>query len=115
MVEQVFPTVCEEPAAHEIPGAVLPVPPKPLLRNMGRAGSVVYLIDMLVRKEVEFRLGDELTYFVLPRKMMGYFNGQERTITYYRDLFKQAGWKLSAVHYDPASVIRLQKVVAIPI
>ena len=49
MVEQVFSTVCEEPAAHEIPGAVLPVPPKPLLRNMGRAGSVVYLVDVLVR------------------------------------------------------------------
>ena len=52
---------------------------------------------------------------VLPRKMMGYFNGQERTITYYRDLLRQAGWKIIAVHYDAASVIRFQKVVAIPI
>jgi hypothetical protein len=50
MVEQVFSTVCDEPAAHEIQGAVLPVPPKPLLRNMGRASSGVYLIDVLVRK-----------------------------------------------------------------
>lgn len=48
-------------------------------------------------------------------KMMGYYNGQERTITIFRDLFKQAGWKLSAVHYDALSVIRFQKVVAVPI
>jgi hypothetical protein len=64
---------------------------------------------------MEFRLCDELTFFALPPKMMGYFNGQERTITYFRDLFKQAGWKLSAVHYDAASVVRFQKVVAVPI
>src|SRR6266849_10345502 len=37
--------------------------------------------------------------------MMGCYNGQERTITYFRDLFKQAGWKLSSVHYDAASVL----------
>jgi hypothetical protein len=94
MVEQVFSTVCDEPAAREIPGAELPTSPKPLLRNMGRAGSMVYNIDIL---------------------MMGYFNGQERTITYFRDLLKQAGWKLSTVHYDVPSVVRMQKVVAIPI
>ncbi|KAI0278930.1 S-adenosyl-L-methionine-dependent methyltransferase [Russula aff. rugulosa BPL654] len=94
MVEQVFSTVCDEPAAHEIPGAELPAPPKPLLRNMGRAGTAVYLVDML---------------------MMGCVNGQERTITYFRDLFKQAGWKLSSVHYDAGSLIRFQKVVAVPI
>ncbi|KAI0266044.1 S-adenosyl-L-methionine-dependent methyltransferase, partial [Russula aff. rugulosa BPL654] len=94
LVEQVFSTVCDEPAAHEIPGAELPVPPKPLLRNMGRAGSVVYLVDML---------------------MMSSCNGQERTITYFRDLLKQAGWKLSSIHYDTASVVRYQKVVAVPI
>ena len=52
VVEQVFSTVCDEPAAHEIPGAELPAPPKPLLRNMGRAGSVAYHIDALVRKRI---------------------------------------------------------------
>jgi O-methyltransferase domain len=49
IAEQVFSTVCGEPAAQEIPGAELPVPPKPLLRNMGRAASLVYLIDNSVR------------------------------------------------------------------
>ena len=46
---------------------------------------------------------------------MGFFNGQERTLTYFRDLFKQAGWKLIAVHYDAAAVVRYHKVVAVPI
>ncbi|KAI0278934.1 O-methyltransferase [Russula aff. rugulosa BPL654] len=94
MVEQVFSTVCDEPAAHEIPGAELPAPPKPLLRNMGRAGTAVYLIDML---------------------MMGFYNGQERTITYFRDLFKQAGWKLCSIYYNAGSLITFQKMVAVPI
>jgi hypothetical protein len=62
MVEQVVTIVCDEPAAHEIQGAELPAPPKPLLRNMGRAGSAVHLVDALVRKRMELRLGDELTF-----------------------------------------------------
>jgi hypothetical protein len=58
----------------------------------------------------------ELTsFFVFSPKMMCFFNGQERTITYFRDLLKQGGWKLNAVHYDTPSVVRFQKVVAVPI
>jgi O-methyltransferase domain len=49
VVEQVFSAACDEPAIHDIPGAELPVPPKPLLYNMGRAGSLVYLTDNMVR------------------------------------------------------------------
>jgi hypothetical protein len=48
IVEQVFSAACDEPAVHDIPGAELPVPPKPLLRNMGRAASVVYFADIMV-------------------------------------------------------------------
>jgi hypothetical protein len=50
MTEQVFATVCDEPSAREIPGAEVSTPPKPLLPNMGRGGSSVYLLDMQVRK-----------------------------------------------------------------
>jgi hypothetical protein len=57
----------------------------------------------------------ELTFFALPPKMMSYFNGQERTITYLRDLFNQAGWKLTAVHHYPQSAVRFQNVIAVPI
>jgi hypothetical protein len=62
---------------------------------------------------MELQLDNELTFFA--PKMMGFYNGQERTITYFRDLLKQAGWKLSSIHYDTASVVRYQKVVAVPI
>ena len=48
VIEQVFATVCDEPATREIPGAEVHALPKPLLRNMGRAGSSVYLLDMQV-------------------------------------------------------------------
>ena len=47
--------------------------------------------------------------------MMCLANGQERTITYLRDLLDQAGWKLTAVHYDEPSVRRYQKAIAVPI
>jgi hypothetical protein len=47
--------------------------------------------------------------------MMEFFNGQERTITYLRDLLDQAGWKLAAVHYEGPSVRRYKKAIALPI
>jgi hypothetical protein len=47
--------------------------------------------------------------------MMGFYNGQERTITYLRALLDQARWRLTAVHYDEPSVRRHQKVIAVPI
>jgi hypothetical protein len=46
--------------------------------------------------------------------MMGFSNGQERTVTYLRDLLGQAGWKLIAVHHDTPSAIRFQKAIAVP-
>jgi hypothetical protein len=46
--------------------------------------------------------------------MMGFLNGQERSVTYLRDLFVQSGWKLVAVHYDTPTAIWYQKVVAAP-
>jgi hypothetical protein len=47
--------------------------------------------------------------------MMGFYNGQERTVTYLRNLLDKAGWKLVAVHHDTPTVIRYQKAVAVPI
>ena len=48
IVEQLLACACDEPATHEIPGAELPVPPKPLLPNMGRAGSMAHATDAMV-------------------------------------------------------------------
>ena len=50
IVEQAMSFVCDEPASHDIPGAERPVPPQPLLRNMGRAVSNAYTTDLLVRR-----------------------------------------------------------------
>ena len=60
IIEQVYSTACDEPVTHEIPGAELPVPPQPLLRNTGRAASMAYIADIMVRKEVGLGLGDDL-------------------------------------------------------
>jgi hypothetical protein len=49
------------------------------------------------------------------QKMMGLFNGQERTITYLRDLLDKAGWKLISIHCDKPSARSYQKAIAIPI
>ena len=49
IVDQLVMFACDEPATHEIPGAELPVPPKPLLPNFGRATSLTYHFDMTVR------------------------------------------------------------------
>ena len=56
VVEQMMSHVCDEPVAHEIPGAELPVPPQPLLRNMGRAASGAYFTDVMVRELDSTRL-----------------------------------------------------------
>ncbi|KAI9450109.1 S-adenosyl-L-methionine-dependent methyltransferase [Lactarius psammicola] len=93
IVEQLIACACDEPATHEISGAELPSPPKPLLPNMGRAGSFAHATDAM---------------------MLGLFNGQERTITALRSLLDQTGWKLIAVHHDAPSVARFQKAIAVP-
>jgi hypothetical protein len=45
--EQQIAYACDEPASHEIPGAELSAPPKPLLPNWGRAGSTVHGLDII--------------------------------------------------------------------
>ena len=49
VVEMVISFACDEPAAYEIPGAELPVPPYPLLWNMGCGALTAYNTDLLVR------------------------------------------------------------------
>ncbi|KAF8256673.1 S-adenosyl-L-methionine-dependent methyltransferase [Lactarius quietus] len=93
IVEQHITCACDEPATHETPGVELPVPPKPLLPNLGRASSMAHATDAV---------------------MLGLFNGQERTITALRSLLDQADWDLVAVHHDTPSVAKFQKAIAVP-
>ena len=75
VVEQMMSHVCDEPVAHEIPGAELPVTPEPLLRNMGRAASGTYFTDIMVR-ELNLILGDKTKldnyYYLDAPKMMSF-------------------------------------------
>jgi hypothetical protein len=48
IVDQLMACACDEPSACEIPGAEVPVPPKPLLPNLGRASSLAYNTDLMV-------------------------------------------------------------------
>jgi len=112
-----MPSVSEEPAAREIPGAELPAPPQPLLPSS--ASAHVYLYDIMVRKQIWNSTYDDNMAFLFcaharRQKDVEYLNGQERTITHFRDLLHRAGWKLTAVHFDSLSVRRYQKVVAVP-
>ena len=61
VVEQLIACVCDEPVTHEIPGAEVPVSPSPLLHNSGRAASMAYNTDVMVRKYTG--MITELTYF----------------------------------------------------
>jgi hypothetical protein len=68
ITDQVMPFVCAEPASHEISGSELPEPPQPLLRNLGRAYSQVYLFDNIVSKKTKNRTRtyDDDAFFLLP-------------------------------------------------
>ena len=111
IIEQLAPHACDEPTTHEIPGAELPVFPKPLLPNLGRATSTP-LYDAMVRG-VNSILG-LLSRLLFTLKMMSFFNGKERTLIQFRDLLKQAGWRLAAIHHNPLSVVGYQKAIAVP-
>jgi hypothetical protein len=65
IVEMVMPSVSEEPATREIPGAELPAPPQPLLRS--HASTQVYLYDIMVRKQKwNSSYDDNMAFFFVP-------------------------------------------------
>ncbi|SRR5260221_1891578 len=55
IVDRLMTYACDELATLEIPGAELPVPPKPLLPNFGRATAMANHADVMVRR-VKFKL-----------------------------------------------------------
>jgi len=63
IVDLTMSPVCDEPAAREIPGAEFPVPPRPLLHNLGHACEQAYLMDISVRKqELNLIYDDDVTF-----------------------------------------------------
>lgn len=66
-VDLLMTYACDEPATHEIPGAELTPPPKPLLPNFGRA-TMIYNFDSMVRiSELESIRMTELIFFAHQR------------------------------------------------
>lgn len=66
IVEMMISFVCDEPAAHEVAGAELPVPPYPLLRNTGYASQTAYITDLLVRRTKTELYDDDMTDTTFP-------------------------------------------------
>ncbi|VDB92390.1 unnamed protein product [Peniophora sp. CBMAI 1063] len=93
VVDNIMAYACEEPAANEIPGAVVTPLPAPLLPNLGEANSAAYLMDV---------------------QMMALTGGIERTLTQVRELLADAGWKVIRVHHGAPFVLSHQKVIAVP-
>ncbi|KZV76728.1 S-adenosyl-L-methionine-dependent methyltransferase [Peniophora sp. CONT] len=93
IVDNIMAYACPESAVHEIPGAALSPPPAPLLRNFGGANSTSYLMDV---------------------EMMALNGGVERTLTQFRDILAQAGWKISRVHHGAPFALSHQKIIALP-
>lgn len=48
VVDNIMAYACEDPSVAAIPGATLPLPPAPLLPNLGEANSSPYLLDIHV-------------------------------------------------------------------
>ncbi|KZV76595.1 O-methyltransferase [Peniophora sp. CONT] len=93
IVDSLIPYACIEDETESIPGAQRPVPPRPLLPNLGQFSALTYFTDIQV---------------------MNTLNGQERTITQVKVLMEEAGWKLVNVHlsnFPPSS----SKAIAVPV
>jgi len=97
VLEAILPYACHETedSVDGISGAVPVKAPSPLLANWGALNYISYTLDAA---------------------MLIMYNGQERTIRQFDQLFKSAGWKITAVHRQPAvDVSLLSSIEAVPI
>ncbi|EKM60303.1 uncharacterized protein PHACADRAFT_203537 [Phanerochaete carnosa HHB-10118-sp] len=91
IVDSLVSYACEDSDLKHIPGIERPVPPKPLLPNMGYAALTSYQLDI---------------------QMLSVLNGKERTIAQMKELMDQTGWKLVQVHQ--ALAFSTSKVIGAP-
>ncbi|PFH49323.1 hypothetical protein AMATHDRAFT_147951 [Amanita thiersii Skay4041] len=95
IVDQIVPYACPDKNAlaieENIPGAKQPVPPKPLLTNLGKANAIAYLGDL---------------------QMYVGLNGEERTLGSFLELTRSTGWKIIKVFTIPGSMHK--QILAIP-
>ncbi|KAJ7730737.1 S-adenosyl-L-methionine-dependent methyltransferase [Mycena metata] len=93
LVDNIVPYACNETQSKDIPGAERPLPPPPLLPNLGHAGIIAYYTDL---------------------NMMTLFNGQERTVLQLQALMKKSGWKLVEVYYGNPFSVGQSKAIGVP-
>ncbi|KAJ7699671.1 O-methyltransferase [Mycena rosella] len=93
VVDNIVSYACNETLSKDIRGAERPLPPTPLLPNLGHSNAIAYYTDFT---------------------MMSLFNGQERTVLQVQSLMEQAGWKLIEVYYGDPFAVGQSKAIAIP-
>ncbi|KAK0498702.1 S-adenosyl-L-methionine-dependent methyltransferase [Armillaria luteobubalina] len=76
VIEILLQPPCHDPETSTIKGCESRTVPEPLLANMGAANSVDYSMDMM---------------------MMGFGNGQERTLRHYVTIMSKTGWEIKEV------------------
>ncbi|KAF8351901.1 S-adenosyl-L-methionine-dependent methyltransferase [Amanita rubescens] len=106
VLETILPYACHETedSGDGISSAVPVKAPIPLLANWGAVNDLAYGIDIsgLIR--------------IWIRQMLALLNGQERTIRQFDQLFKGAGWKITALCWQRGvNVALLSSVEAVPI
>ncbi|KAJ7656543.1 hypothetical protein B0H17DRAFT_956099, partial [Mycena rosella] len=91
IVDNILSYACKETV---IPGAELPLPPAPLLPNLGHTNVIAYYTDFT---------------------MMTVLNGHERTLLQVQGLMKESGWKLIEVYYGDPFAVGQSKMIGVPI
>ncbi|KAJ7159946.1 O-methyltransferase [Mycena crocata] len=95
IVDQIIPYATESKLENSIPGTARPIPPAPLLRNMGTASAVAYWADMHKRNTDAFAA-----------------QRGERTIGSLVEICEKSGWKITQVYHLPGSLF--SEIVAVP-
>ncbi|KZV75021.1 S-adenosyl-L-methionine-dependent methyltransferase [Peniophora sp. CONT] len=92
--DSIMQHACAEERNDDIGNSLPAVPPEPLLANWGRANSEMYNMDM---------------------QMMAVYHAQERTLTQFRSLLMQSGWKVAKVNYGSRPMaIANHSIIAVP-
>ncbi|KAF8719121.1 hypothetical protein AX14_011411 [Amanita brunnescens Koide BX004] len=94
-LEMILPYACHDEEGDDITAGASPEAPKPLLANWGSVNDFVYLSDIA---------------------MLVLSNSQERTMRHFNQLFRSAGWNITAVLRQlGADVSPLSSIEATPI
>jgi hypothetical protein len=91
IIDNVMLYACEDESLKEVPGAEIELPPAPLLPNGGHSRTTWYYEDL---------------------GMLALQNGKERTMSEFRTLLANSGWKLVRIVHDPA--YSTSKAIAVP-